>query len=96
MASCEEPAAEARTGSGDLESAQTVRYPVPLPAAGSAGAHGGLGIIVLNSSRVYAFPRAYAALALLSLVGILIFLLLSLVSHLMLRKWHESALKREN
>ena len=65
-------------------------------AAGTAGAKGGLGIIVLVSPRVYAFPRAYAALALLSLVGILIFLLLSFLSHLMLRKWHESALKREN
>ena len=65
-------------------------------AAGTAGKGGGLGIIVLLAPRIYAFPRAYAALALLSLVGILIFLLLSLVSHLMLRKWHESALKREN
>jgi len=65
-------------------------------AAGTAGAKGGLGIIVLVSPRVYAFPRAYAALVLLSLVGILIFLLLSLLSHLLLRKWHESALTREN
>ena len=65
-------------------------------AAGTAGASGGLGIVVLLAPRVYAFPRAYAALTLLSLVGILIFLVLSLVSHLMLRKWHESALKREN
>jgi NitT/TauT family transport system permease protein len=65
-------------------------------SAGTAGAKGGLGIIVLVSPRVYAFPRAYAALALLSAVGILIFLVLSAVSHLMLRRWHESALKREN
>ena len=39
---------------------------------------------------------AYAALVLLSLTGIVIFLLLSFVSHLLLHKWHESALKREN
>jgi NitT/TauT family transport system permease protein len=65
-------------------------------SAGTAGAKGGLGIIVLVSPRVYAFPRAYAALALLSAVGILIFLVLSAVSHLLLRRWHESAIKREN
>jgi NitT/TauT family transport system permease protein len=65
-------------------------------AAGTAGVNGGLGIVVLVSPRVYAFPRAYAALVLLSAVGIIIFLLLSLVSHLLLRRWHESALKREN
>jgi NitT/TauT family transport system permease protein len=65
-------------------------------SAGTAGAKGGLGIIVLVSPRVYAFPRAYAALALLSAVGILIFLVLSAISHLLLRRWHESALTREN
>ena len=65
-------------------------------AAGTAGANAGLGILVLLSPRSMRFPRAYAALVLLSLVGILIFLLLSLLSHLLLRKWHESALKREN
>ena len=48
-------------------------------AAGTAGAKGGLGIIVLIAPRVYAFPRAYAALVLLSAVGILIFLVLSAV-----------------
>ena len=39
---------------------------------------------------------AFAALLLISITGILIFLVLSLLSHLLLRKWHESALKREN
>jgi NitT/TauT family transport system permease protein len=28
--------------------------------------------------------------------GILIFLILSLISHLLLRRWHESAVRREN
>ncbi|TIS82583.1 MAG: ABC transporter permease, partial [Mesorhizobium sp.] len=40
-------------------------------------------------------PRLFAALILISLTGILIFLVLSLVSHLILRRWHESALKQE-
>ena len=37
----------------------------------------------------------FAALFLISLTGILIFLVLSLISHLILRRWHESALKQE-
>jgi NitT/TauT family transport system permease protein len=36
-----------------------------------------------------------AALILISLTGILIFLAYSLLSHLILRKWHESAIRRE-
>ena len=38
----------------------------------------------------------FAALVLISVTGILIFLVLSLISHLLLRRWHESAMKREN
>jgi NitT/TauT family transport system permease protein len=37
----------------------------------------------------------FAALLLISASGILLFLALSLLSHLCLRRWHESALKRE-
>jgi NitT/TauT family transport system permease protein len=40
-------------------------------------------------------PRLFAALILVSFTGIVIFLVLSLVSHLVLRRWHESALKQE-
>ena len=39
--------------------------------------------------------RLFAALILISVTGIVIFLVLSLVSHLILRRWHESALKQE-
>ena len=38
----------------------------------------------------------FAALALIAGLGVLIFAVLSLVSHLALRHWHESALKRES
>jgi NitT/TauT family transport system permease protein len=38
----------------------------------------------------------FAALLLMSGAGILIFLVLSLLSHVILRKWHESAVRREN
>jgi NitT/TauT family transport system permease protein len=37
----------------------------------------------------------FAALLLLSVAGIAIFFVLSVLSHLMLRRWHESALTRE-
>jgi NitT/TauT family transport system permease protein len=37
----------------------------------------------------------FAALLLLSLAGIVIFFTLALLSHLMLRRWHESAIVRE-
>ncbi len=37
----------------------------------------------------------FAALALVAAMGVVIFATLSLLSHLLLRRWHESALKRE-
>jgi NitT/TauT family transport system permease protein len=37
----------------------------------------------------------FAALLLLSLAGIVIYFVLAVVSHLMLRRWHESAVRRE-
>ena len=39
--------------------------------------------------------RMFAALLLLSVAGIVIFALLSLLAHLALRHWHESAMTRE-
>jgi NitT/TauT family transport system permease protein len=38
----------------------------------------------------------FAALLLIAVTGVVIFAGLSLISHLMLRKWHESAIKRES
>jgi NitT/TauT family transport system permease protein len=37
----------------------------------------------------------FAALILITATGILIFVILTLVSHLILRRWHESAMRRE-
>jgi NitT/TauT family transport system permease protein len=64
-------------------------------AAGSAGAGSGLAYRIVESGYRLNIPRMFAALLLLSLVGIVIFFALSLVSHLMLRRWHESAIARE-
>ena len=64
-------------------------------AAGSAGAGSGLAYRIVESGYRLNIPRMFAALLLLSLAGIVIFFALSLVSHLMLRRWHESAIVRE-
>jgi NitT/TauT family transport system permease protein len=64
-------------------------------AAGSAGAGSGLAYRIAESGYRLMIPRMFAALLLLSLAGIAIFFALSLVSHLALRRWHESALSPE-
>lgn len=64
-------------------------------AAGSAGAGSGLAYRIAESGYRLNIPRMFAALLLLSLAGIAIFYLLSLISHLALRRWHESALGTE-
>ena len=65
-------------------------------AAGTAGAGSGLAYRILESSYRLNIPRMFAALLLLSVAGVVIYMLLALVSHLMLRRWHESALRKEN
>jgi NitT/TauT family transport system permease protein len=65
-------------------------------AAGSAGAGSGLAFRLLESQYRLNIPRLFAALVLLSATGILIFFATSLISHLLLRSWHESAVRREN
>jgi len=64
-------------------------------AAGSAGAGSGLAYRIVESGYRLNIPRMFAALLLLSIAGIAIFLLLSALSHLVLRRWHESALAQE-
>jgi NitT/TauT family transport system permease protein len=65
-------------------------------AAGSAGAGSGLAYRIAESGYRLNIPRMFAALLLLSAAGIVIYGLLALTSHLLLRRWHESALGREN
>jgi NitT/TauT family transport system permease protein len=64
--------------------------------AGSGGTASGLAFRILEAGYQLKIPRMFAALVLVSMSGILIFLVLSLVSHLLLRRWHESAVSREN
>lgn len=63
--------------------------------AGASGQSSGLASRIIEAGYRLNAPRLFAALILISMTGILIFLVLSLVSHLALRNWHESALKRE-
>jgi len=65
-------------------------------AAGSAGAGSGLAYRIAESGYRLNIPRMFAALLLLSAAGIVIYGLLALTSHLALRRWHESALGKEN
>jgi NitT/TauT family transport system permease protein len=64
-------------------------------AAGSAGAGSGLAYRIVESGYRLNIPRMFAALLLLSVSGIAIFFALSFISHLLLRRWHESALAGE-
>lgn len=59
-------------------------------AAGSAGQGSGLAFRIIESAYRLNIPRLFAALLLISLAGILIYAVLSLLSWLVLRRWHES------
>ncbi|MCA3630524.1 MAG: ABC transporter permease [Methylobacterium sp.] len=64
--------------------------------AGSGGSASGLAYRILESGYQLKIPRMFAALLLISLSGIVIFLATSWLSHRLLHRWHESALKRES
>jgi len=63
--------------------------------AAAAGREAGLSWRLIESYNRLLIPRAFAVLFLITLTGILIYLILSLFQYLLLRKWHESAIKRE-
>jgi len=64
-------------------------------AAGAAGRGAGLAFLISESGYRLRIPRMFAALVLLSAVGIVIYFALALLSHLLLRRWHESAIARD-
>jgi NitT/TauT family transport system permease protein len=63
--------------------------------AGSGGIQSGLAYRILEAGYQLAIPRMFAALFMITGTGILIFILLTFVTHLALRRWHESAVRRE-
>ena len=64
--------------------------------AGTGGARSGLAYQILMASYNLQIPRMFAALLLTTALGVIIFVLLTLLSDFLLGKWHESAVKREN
>lgn len=58
--------------------------------AGTGGSSSGLASRILETGYQLQIPRMFAALVLVSGFGILIFLCLTLLSHLLLRRWHEA------
>ena len=63
--------------------------------AGTGGAETGLASRILEAGYRLEIPRLFAALLLLSLTGIAIFAVLSLIARRLLAHWHESALPPE-
>ncbi|WP_102107067.1 ABC transporter permease [Oceaniglobus roseus] len=63
--------------------------------AGTGGVGAGLAFRIQEAGYRLNIARMFAALGLVAMMGVMIFAALSLFSHFMLRKWHESALKRE-
>jgi NitT/TauT family transport system permease protein len=64
-------------------------------AAGTAGTGSGLAYRILEAGYRLNIPRMFAAVLLVSLAGIVIFLAFTLLAHVVLRRWHESAVRRE-
>jgi NitT/TauT family transport system permease protein len=63
--------------------------------AGTGGQGSGLAFQILQAGYQMNMPRMFAALFLISMAGLIIYLALTGVSHLALRHWHESARRRE-
>jgi NitT/TauT family transport system permease protein len=63
--------------------------------AGTGGTQSGLAYRVLESGYTMQIPRMFAALFMITCTGVMIFVALTTLSHLLLRKWHESAVERE-
>ncbi len=61
-----------------------------------SGGESGIAWRIIESGNRLETERMFAALILLSAAGVTIFMVLHGLQHLALRKWHESALKREN
>lgn len=63
--------------------------------AGSGGIQSGLAYRILEAGYQLQIPRMFAALFMITGTGIVIFIVLTAVSHFALHRWHESAVRRE-
>ncbi|MDO8882267.1 MAG: ABC transporter permease [Pseudotabrizicola sp.] len=64
--------------------------------AGAAGKNTGLASRIIESSFRNEIPRMFAALVLVSLLGVVIFLATAWLSRRVLGHWHESEIRREH
>ncbi len=63
--------------------------------AGTGGRASGLAFRIQEAGYQLNIPRMFAGLVLIAATGVVIYAALSFLSYMLLRKWHESALKRE-
>ncbi|HWH47270.1 MAG TPA: ABC transporter permease [Burkholderiales bacterium] len=64
--------------------------------AGTGGTQSGLAYQILMAGLQLNIPRLFAALILITLTGIVLFLLVTALTRMALRRWHESELPRES
>jgi NitT/TauT family transport system permease protein len=64
--------------------------------AGTGGARSGIAYQILMASYNLQIPRMFAALLMTTSLGIIIFIVLTMLSDFLLRNWHESAVRKEN
>lgn len=64
--------------------------------AGTGGTRSGIAYQILISSFNLQIPRMFAALLMTTVLGVAIFVGLTILSDRLLAHWHESAIKREN
>lgn len=64
--------------------------------AGTGGIGSGLAFVILEASYRLDMPLMYAAIVLISATGSILYLCTSLLSYLLLNKWHESEINPEN
>jgi NitT/TauT family transport system permease protein len=63
--------------------------------AGTGGTRSGLAYQILQAGLQLKIPRLFAALFLITATGIVLFLIVSWLSRMALRRWHESELPKE-
>lgn len=64
--------------------------------AGTGGTRSGIAYQILISSFNLQIPRMFAALLMTTVLGVAIFIGLTILSDRLLQHWHESAIRREN
>lgn len=63
--------------------------------AGTGGTKAGLAYVILNAGFTLKIPRMFAALVLIALTGIVLFMLMLWFTRLALGNWHESMIEHE-